>query len=92
MGAESGSVTTITDKRGNELMSASGISWGSLVSLTGFEKGGTLGTTIHLYIDGQLVESIHTSCSVPLYEGMMIGDFTIVRVSSRNGGIICDTP
>lgn len=96
MGIESGATATITDKSGVELASANGISFGALISLTGTAEmsngKGVLGTNIMLYLDGQLVEEIHTSCSTPLYEGMMIGDFTIVRVSSRNGGIICDTP
>lgn len=92
LGGESSATVKITDKSGSVLLTQQGISWGSMVSLTGAEKGGTLGTTIKLYLDGQLVQSIHTSCSIPLFSGMKFGDFELVRASSRNNGIICDLP
>ncbi|MFT6849824.1 MAG: hypothetical protein ACJATA_000628 [Sphingobacteriales bacterium] len=63
-----------------------------MIRLAGLERGGTIGINIFFKIDGQAAGSMHTSFSIPLYSGMTFGDFKIIRASSKNGGIICDTP
>jgi hypothetical protein len=80
----------VTDKKGNEIIFEGLVSAGGTFNLTGFDKHGTLGTEIILYIDGVQNTKIHTSCSQPLYIGLISGDFTVVDGYSKNGGQLCE--
>ncbi len=62
---------------------------GDLFSFVGTDKNGTLGTEISLLIDGALNTKIHTSCSRPIYPGMISGLFEVVEGYSLEGGLIC---
>lgn len=62
---------------------------GASFSFVGLDKKGTMGTEISIYVDGSLNTKIHTSCSQPIYIGMVSGDFEIVDGYSRNGGQLC---
>jgi len=42
-----------------------------------------------IFIDGVLNTSIHTSCSQPIFPGLVTGDFTIVEGFSKDNGPIC---
>ena len=65
----------------------------------GWDKQGTLGIEIDIYVDGNINTSIHTSCSEPIYVGMVSGDFMITAGESKDGGALgedceltCETP
>lgn len=60
-----------------------------LFSFSGVDTRGTLGTEIRIFVNGQLVDIIHTSCSQPIGPGLTFGDFTVVEGDSRNGGPLC---
>lgn len=62
---------------------------GESFAFAGLDEKGTLGTEISLYIDDQLNTRIHTSCSKPIYPGLISGLFEIVEGVSRNGGLLC---
>jgi len=62
---------------------------GDEFTVFGNDKDGTLGTEISVYIDGILNTKIHTSCSRPIYPGMISGLFGVVEAYSREGGLIC---
>ncbi|MEP3836531.1 MAG: hypothetical protein ABJM36_02735 [Algibacter sp.] len=77
------------------LMAFSGqVNAGETFTFSGKDDKGTLGTEIHIYINGALVQKIHTSCSVEIGAGAVFGDFTVIGGASRNGGELCpvDTP
>ncbi|MAP54255.1 MAG: hypothetical protein CL605_05075, partial [Altibacter sp.] len=46
----------------------------------------TFGPKIDIYINNNLVQEIHTSCSQPIGIGSIFGDFEVINGSSRNGG------
>lgn len=50
---------------------------------------GTLGPWIDVHVDGAHAERIHTSCSKPIFVGMVQGDFQVLAGSSRSGGVFC---
>ncbi len=62
---------------------------GGTFNFIGTDNKGTMGTEISIYVDGVLNTKIHTSCSQPIYIGMISGDFEIVDGYSRNGGRLC---
>jgi hypothetical protein len=55
-----------------------------------------LGTETELWVEGKLTQKIHTSCSQPLDEGMVFGDFTVEFVEKipegkgKYPGEVCD--
>ena len=53
------------------------------------DKKGTLGPTIYISTDGGDAASLHTSCSVPIGPGTVVGDLIIIAATSRNGGLTC---
>jgi hypothetical protein len=63
---------------------------GGQFSFVGWDKHGTLGTEINIYVDGGDPTEIHTSCSQPIGIGMVFGDFVVIDGYSRNGGQLCD--
>ncbi len=63
---------------------------GGQFSFVGWDKHGTLGTEINIYVDGGEPTMIHTSCSQPIAIGMVFGDFEIIDGNSRNGGQLCE--
>ncbi|MCH8147624.1 MAG: hypothetical protein IH987_06455, partial [Planctomycetes bacterium] len=50
---------------------------------------GTLGTEIDIFVNGELNTTIHTSCSQPIFPGLVSGDFEVVSGESKNGGLLC---
>jgi uncharacterized repeat protein (TIGR01451 family) len=50
---------------------------------------GTLGTNIEVRVNGAVNTTIHTSCSQPIYPGLVRGAFTVVSGSSKRGGVLC---
>ena len=51
-----------------------------------------MGTEITIFVNGEFNTKIHTSCSQPIYPGLVFGDFTVVSGSSRNGGNLVECP
>jgi len=62
---------------------------GGSINFVGADKQGTLSPEIYLYVDGEYHTLIHTSCSQPIYIGMVAGDFEILDGYSRTGGRLC---
>ncbi|MBN4085118.1 hypothetical protein JYT89_02115 [Flavobacteriaceae bacterium AH-315-B10] len=63
---------------------------GDSFTIYGYDKKGTLGTEIKIYVGGKENAKIHTSCSDPdVGPGYTKGDFTIIRGASREGGELC---
>lgn len=50
---------------------------------------GTLGNQLEIFVDGELHTTIHTSCSEVLGPGFVAGDFEIITVRSKTGGLLC---
>ena len=55
----------------------------------GEDKNGELGKEIEFYVNGMLNTTLHTSCSKPIYIGMVFGDFKITDGYSLDGGKLC---
>lgn len=62
-----------------------------IVAVTGTWREGKLGNEILLFVNGDMHEVIHTSCSEPLVVGTAYGDFLLVAGASRRGGDFCDS-
>ena len=60
-------------------------------TINGQDKNGTLGTEITLYVDGVQNTKIHTSCSQPIYPGLVSGDFEVIEGYSKDGGLLATT-
>ena len=67
---------------------AAAVRVGQEFTFVGTDKG-TLGTDISLFINDELNTIIHTSCSQPIYPGMISDLFTVVEGYSLTGGLIC---
>jgi hypothetical protein len=87
-GGPASDVIKVTDKKGEEIIYNGTITDG-MFTINGFDKKGTLGTEIIIYINGTENTNIHTSCSQPIGPGLSFGDFTVVGGASREGGELC---
>jgi len=87
----SGAQITVEQKKDNVVVFDDFVEPGEEFTFVGTDKKGTLGTEIIVKVDGIVNTKIHTSCSEPLYIGLVKGDFTIVDGYSRNGGQFCES-
>jgi ferredoxin/uncharacterized protein YegL len=56
----------------------------------GAARDKTMGSSITIYVNGELNTEIVTSCGQPkIGPGLVSGDFEVVRGYSRNGGLLC---
>ena len=78
----------VQQKKGSVLFSDQ-ISAGDFFTLQGTDKRGTMGTEISFYLDGQEIQSIHTSCSDEIGIGQFWGDFEVLDGTSLRGGQLC---
>ena len=62
---------------------------GDEFTFVGNDKNGTFGNEIKLFVDGVENTKIHTSCSRPIYPGLVSGDFEVIEGYSLLGGLIC---
>ncbi|SEA66979.1 T9SS type A sorting domain-containing protein, partial [Bizionia paragorgiae] len=81
----------IESKKGAEIYSGTHSTTGQF-TIYGTGKKNRISNTIYLIVNGVVVGELHTSCSQPIYVGMVIGDFTIVAGESRNNGPLCSSP
>ncbi len=65
---------------------------GQVFTVNGTWNNGRLGTEISLYVDGTKVGVIHTSCSVEVGPGLVVGPFEVISGESRNGGPLPPVP
>lgn len=71
---------------------------GEVFALTGTDQRGskesntTLGPFINIYLRNGTELNIHTSCSVEINVGDVLGDFRVLGGTSRNNGAICGSP
>jgi len=86
---DNASLITVIQKKDNGVVFNNTISSGENFSFVGNYKG-TLGTEIRIYVDNILNTKIHTSCSEPIYIGMISGDFEILGGASLIGGPFCN--
>ncbi|MGZ2368913.1 DUF7467 domain-containing protein [Ancylomarina sp. YFZ004] len=85
----SGAQIMVVQKKDNVVVFDKFVDAGEEFTFIGKDKKGTLGTEITIKVDDVENTKIHTSCSEPLYIGLVKGDFTIVDGYSRNGGQFC---
>ena len=57
-----------------------------------FSGNPRLDSRTQFYVDGTRVETLHTSCSKPIYVGMVFGDFEITAGESYKNGPLCNGP
>ncbi len=62
---------------------------GGTFTFSGTDNKGTLGTEISIFVDGDFNTEIHTSCSVPIGPGLIMGDFAVISGYSMRGGLLC---
>ena len=85
-GAETAAIKVV--QKNGEIIFQNTVASGESFSFIGTDKG-TLGTEIKIYINEAENTRIHTSCSKPIYPGMVGGDFTIIKGKSKQGGLLC---
>ncbi len=64
---------------------------GDTFTLIGQKADGKLGAEVKVIVNGTETK-IHTSCSKPIGEGSVFGDFEVVKAFSKDGGRICPPP
>ena len=62
---------------------------GDILSFFGMDNQDTFGPRIDIFVDGMFKGEIHTSCSLPIFIGLVEGDFEVRAGSSRFGGAFC---
>ncbi|WP_452225251.1 T9SS type A sorting domain-containing protein [Lacinutrix chionoecetis] len=87
-GAISNAYIEIETKKG-EIIYSGTHSTSEQFTFIGTGKNNRISNTIYLIVNGVVVGELHTSCSQPIYVGMVIGDFTIIAGESRNNGPLC---
>ncbi|NNJ88310.1 MAG: hypothetical protein HKP53_02825 [Eudoraea sp.] len=87
-GAED-AVISVMGTKGKKVLYKKHLSPGEMFVLEGFDRGGTLGSEIHLSVKGEENATIDTGCTDPNILGYTYGDFTIEGGSSLNGGEFC---
>ena len=73
----------------NPMVFEGSVAPGDTSSFAGNDDKGTLGTEITIYVNGEIDQNTHTSCSIPIGPGAVFGDYTVVSGSSREGGELC---
>ena len=86
LGAATAQVLVLGDK--GKVFFDSTVAPGGWLELAGPGRG-ALGTKLTIYVDGQLHDSIHTSCSDPIGPGVTFGDFRVIAGQSSGGGPLC---
>jgi hypothetical protein len=66
------------------------VSAGDVITIVPLPGDNRLKNNLDYIIDGQLNGEVHTSCSVPIYVGLVFGDFEITAGESRNNGAFCE--
>lgn len=85
---DSGAQITVEQKKDQVVVFDDFVDSDGEFTFVGTDKG-TLGTEITIKVNGVVNTKIHTSCSQPLYIGLVKGDFTLVDGYSKNGGQFC---
>ncbi len=78
--------TIRAEKDSNEVYFEGPVGTGGRFTL---ENGGERVGDVDIYINDILNTSIHTSCSQPIFPGLVTGDFTVVEGISKDNGLIC---
>jgi hypothetical protein len=75
----------VQDKKGNKLYDNNVTKDGNF-TFEGIDKDKKMGTNIYIFVNGVEQSSIHTSCSQPIYPGLVKDAFTVVAGKSLKGG------
>ena len=84
---------TVIQKDGVVLLTDGDLLPGEVFALTGnykADKKPTLGPYIDAYLGNGTIQNIHTSCSIEINVGDVIGDFRVIAGTSYNNGAICE--
>ena len=79
----------VFQKKGRDVIFLETVQPSETFTVVGTWKRGALGTELLLYVNTDFNVQIHTSCSQPLFPGMIFGDFLLVAGESKTGGLIC---
>lgn len=85
----SSSSITVTQKIGGQQVFAGMVEPSDTFTVYGTDRKNTLGPEIEIHMAGSNTTQIHTSCSMPIGPGLIVGDFEVVAGESRNGGTLC---
>ncbi|MDY7092235.1 MAG: SdrD B-like domain-containing protein [Acidobacteriota bacterium] len=88
-GAADGVQVEVRTRHHGTLLYSGVLDSGDVFSFVGQDRKGTVGPAIEIFVDGQYVAMLHTSCSEPIGPGTVAGDFVVLAGSSRNGGALC---
>jgi len=88
-GSEDDAWVKVVQKQDGAVVFEGVVDSGELISFTGIDKQGTLGTDIRIHLNGALHTTIHTSCSQPIGPGLTRGFFTVISGMSKKGGPLC---
>ena len=84
------SFVEIFQKVGNILVFSGTVVNNDVLSFSGQDNQNTLGPDIDIFVDGVFHTRFHTSCSQPIFNGMVSGDFRIDSGNSKSGGSFCE--
>ncbi len=84
-----GSVLVKIEQKEGEVVFDGQVASGGQITIIGRDMKGTLSPWIDIFVNDAEYARVHTSCSVPIGPGLVIGDFEVIAGSSRNGGPLC---
>jgi len=79
----------VTGEDGDPVYYAGNVSPGDTISFEGTGSYNKLDKHTEIYVDGDLDEEVHTSCSQPIGPGVVFGDFTVTYAESKDNGPVC---
>ena len=82
----------VKERHGNRTLFKERVNPGETFTFHGSGSDKKMDKNINFYINGRKNTSIHTTCSVNLYQGDVYGDFTIVDGTSKNSLHLCKQP
>jgi len=82
------SAAVVEARDGSTVLYSDTVSAGGTFSFVGTRSDGKMGSRTDVFVDGVFNTQIHTSCSKPIYPGLVSGDFEVVSGTSRDGGAL----
>jgi hypothetical protein len=77
------------EKDSNEVYFEGAVMPNGRFTFQGTGSDNKMASNIKVFVNGILNTEIHTSCSQPIFPGLVSGDFTVVEGISKDKGLIC---